>query len=219
MSQFGCEQGECSLVYNNTLGKGIEVYSWFITLFGHYHLSPHWPADSGLLQNGHNVSAWGIPLLVLEHGRGKRWARQYSCWCFGRNCPLLEWLRDVISENICTESICVTYTTTSCNHLKMGSRTRTLSTSEHIVTSWTKTIAWAPFPYIASSLRLATERVHPLTSCNVLYVPVVYSPCALWVLWKGVSRLLTGLTSATVDRIYFLLLHCSADFVPIDFLK
>lgn len=111
--------GECSLVYNNTLGKGIEVYSWFITLFGRYHLSPRWPADSGLPQNGHNVSAWGIPLLVLEHGRGKRWAQQYSCWCFGRICPLLQWLRDVISENICTESLCVTYTTTSCNHWRL----------------------------------------------------------------------------------------------------
>lgn len=111
---------EYSLVYNNTLGKGIEVYSWFITLFGRYHLSPRWPADSGLLQNGHNVSAWGIPLLVLEHGRGKRWARQYSRWCFGGNCPLLQWLRDVTSEYICTKSMCVTYTTTSCSHLQMG---------------------------------------------------------------------------------------------------
>lgn len=60
--------GERSLVYNNTLGKGIEVYSWFITLFGRYHLSPHRPADSSLFQNGNGVSTWGIPLLVWEQG-------------------------------------------------------------------------------------------------------------------------------------------------------
>lgn len=59
-------------MYNNTLGREIEVYSWFITLFGCYHLSPSQPVDSGLLQNGNGVSTWGIPLLVWEQGLGRK---------------------------------------------------------------------------------------------------------------------------------------------------
>lgn len=99
--------GERSLVYNNTLGKGIEVYSWFITLFGRHHLSPGRPADSGLLQNGNGVSTWGIPLLVWEQGAVRKVRSIVQLLVFWRNLSYIALTeRCYLSLEVCTTFIC-----------------------------------------------------------------------------------------------------------------